>query len=317
MPYDWLHFRHLQIIYVGWSDKFVRQLFHVSDSPTNRKPSFTTSVSPLSIAGPDFSVPLKTNFNSFKTSSSDPSSESSSTSDKISCNLFEVEGCCVSGIWCVYSFDTSMSESSSLSLSFSNNFRFQLIFLSLVFLSHEEDRPLLHSKIPTRKHKSVIPRWISRNISVSYFFQNTGRSHYRWMKRARPAQRSVVSVAVALSPHLIWRGIQPSKIVQIWWVCHSNCCPQRPLTWATHIPKYFTGNWLIRLFEKWVTLNYSKTKDIKVPKFCRANNVQTPSKHDNYACPNRFTAPYATYSQKAILNKLKNPCFHKFKKVIN
>ena len=62
---------------------FSRSFVTFSDCPTDRKPSFTTSTSPLSIAGPDFSAPLKTNFNSFKMSSSDSTSESSSPSDKI------------------------------------------------------------------------------------------------------------------------------------------------------------------------------------------------------------------------------------------
>ena len=94
-------------------------------------------------------------------SSSDSLFESSSPADKSLSNSLEVEGCCESGIWrCgVSSFEISMSESSPLLISFSNNFRFLLIvFLSLVFLSHEEDRLLLRSKSPTREHKSVIPR---------------------------------------------------------------------------------------------------------------------------------------------------------------
>ena len=109
---------------LGGLIKFSGSFFTSSDCPTDYKPSLTTSASPLSIAGPDFSVPLKANFNSFKMSTSVSSSESSFSSDKILYNSFEVEGCCVSGIWCVSSFDTSMSESSSLSLSFSYNFLF-------------------------------------------------------------------------------------------------------------------------------------------------------------------------------------------------
>ena len=50
-------------------------------------------------------------------------------------------------------FDNSMSESSSLLFSFPNNFRFLLIFLSHVFLSHEDDHLILHSKSPVLHSK--------------------------------------------------------------------------------------------------------------------------------------------------------------------
>ena len=92
---------------------------------SNRSQTFIHYVcQPLIYSWARLLSPFENQFNSFKMSSSDSFSKASSPSDKILSYSFEVEGCCVSGIWCVSSFITSMSEFSSLSLSFSDNFRF-------------------------------------------------------------------------------------------------------------------------------------------------------------------------------------------------
>ena len=88
-----------------------------------------------------------------------------------------------------------------------------------------------------------------------------------------PDQRSVVPVAVTLSS-----CFKPSSTVQTWRVALQIAAHSVLWPWATHIRKYFAENLLIRLFEKWVTPNYSKTKDIKVRKVRIANNSQSLSK---------------------------------------
>ena len=71
-------------------------------------------------------------------------------------------------------------------------------------LSHEEDRPLLRSKSPTREHKSVIPHWVSRKIGPCLITscklsKTLGAAITGTGSELAPAQRSVVPAAVKLS----------------------------------------------------------------------------------------------------------------------
>ena len=295
---------------------FFRSFFTSSDCPTDRKPSFATFASPLSIARPDFSVPLKTNFNSFRRPSSDLSSEASSPSDKILSNSFELKGCCVSGIWCVSSFDTSMSESSPFSLSFLtiSVFTHYIPFTWIpITWGGPPPPPPFRSKSPTREHKSVIPRWMSRNIgSCLIIFCKLSKTvgdaiTGTWSELA--LRNDLLSQWLLHYPPAYPKGNPTSTIVQIWRIALQNAAHSVLWPLATRIRKYFTEAWLNRLFEKWVTTNYSKTKDIKVPKVCnannaqRTNNAQSPSKNDYYACPNRITAPFCGIQPKGNIEQ--------------
>ena len=196
------------------------------------------------------------------------------------------------------SFDISTSESSTE------------LSRSLVFISHEEDHLFLSSKSPAWQLKSVIPRWISRNIDV---FSNRGRRHNRNRKRTHTCATIWCPSGCYIILPLIHRGIQPSAIVQIWWVFLQTVALGVLWPWLTHIWRCFVENWLLRLIETWVTLNFSKTKGSKVPEVCWEYNAQQMTTGPVQAGSQRLVRHKAI---EAILSELVNPWFYKFKKLL-